>query len=113
MLSGDEYYEHKATGHKCRYHPGSALDRLASLNTPGNHNFRRISRIIKCLGDLGFEKYQLPFLLRLAEEIYVRGIRSLVSFTQKSKFTKPHLKQRYTRRSPKLSLRSRNIGKYF
>ena len=25
MLSGDEYYEHKATGHKCRFHPGSAL----------------------------------------------------------------------------------------
>jgi hypothetical protein len=49
MMSGDTYYEHKPTGHKCLYQPGSALDRLASLNTPGNHNFRRISRIIKCM----------------------------------------------------------------
>jgi len=71
MLSGDSYYEHEPSGHKCLYRPGSSLDRLASLNTPGNHNFRRISRILKCLGDLGFGRYQLPLLLRFAEEIYV------------------------------------------
>jgi len=70
MLEGRSFYRKKGSKRAQLHPPGSALARLESLNTPGNHNFRRISRILKCLGEMGYAHYQLPFLMRLAEEIY-------------------------------------------
>ena len=35
------------------------------------HNFLRITRILKCLGDVNLENYQIAWLKYLAEEIFV------------------------------------------
>ena len=35
------------------------------------HNFRRITRIIKCLGELGLDHLQTPFVMFLMEEVMV------------------------------------------
>eukprot|EP01126_Amoeba_proteus_P014015 TRINITY_DN16055_c0_g1_i1.p1 TRINITY_DN16055_c0_g1~~TRINITY_DN16055_c0_g1_i1.p1 ORF type:complete len:164 (+),score=18.23 TRINITY_DN16055_c0_g1_i1:330-821(+) len=35
-----------------------------------SHNFLRITRILKSLGELGFEHYKKPFLLHFIEEIW-------------------------------------------
>jgi len=35
------------------------------------HNFLRITRILKCLGELGFEHYKKPFLEHFIKEIWV------------------------------------------
>jgi len=40
------------------------------LNTH-SHNFLRITRILKCLGEFGLENYQKHFLLHFIEEIWV------------------------------------------
>jgi hypothetical protein len=37
------------------------------------HNYLRITRILKCLGECGFEHYKWPFLLHVLTEIYVNG----------------------------------------
>eukprot|EP01127_Copromyxa_protea_P019609 TRINITY_DN6408_c0_g1_i2.p1 TRINITY_DN6408_c0_g1~~TRINITY_DN6408_c0_g1_i2.p1 ORF type:complete len:182 (-),score=27.07 TRINITY_DN6408_c0_g1_i2:78-623(-) len=37
------------------------------------HNFMRITRILKSLGDLGFQHYQKPLIEFLIDEIYVHG----------------------------------------
>ena len=45
-------------------------ERYYNLNTSG-HNYLRITRILKCLGEMGFEHLKLPFLEFFAEEVYV------------------------------------------
>lgn len=37
------------------------------------HNYLRITRILKCLGEVGLEHYKLPFLLHVGTEILVHG----------------------------------------
>jgi|UniRef100_A0A7S4FI99 hypothetical protein len=34
------------------------------------HNYLRITRIMKCLGELGFEHYKKPFIMHILKEIY-------------------------------------------
>eukprot|EP00939_MAST-03C_sp_MAST-3C-sp1_P004335 g4335.t1 len=59
----------KATGElKLKAH--DADGRLRNLNTH-SHNYLRITRILKCLGEMGFEHYKVPFLKAMATEIYV------------------------------------------
>lgn len=72
MVSGKTYYEKETRDRivKKRHRPGSALDRLDELNSPGNHNFRRISRILKSMGEMGFAHWQYPLLVNFAREIY-------------------------------------------
>jgi len=41
-----------------------------NLNTH-HHNFLRITRILKCLGELGFEHYKKPFLEHFINEIWI------------------------------------------
>jgi len=38
------------------------------------HNFLRITRILKCLGELGFEHYKKPFLEHFIKEIWVNKV---------------------------------------
>lgn len=38
------------------------------------HNYLRISRIIICLGELGFQHYQYPFLEFLVYEVFANGV---------------------------------------
>jgi len=45
-------------------------ERYYNLNTSG-HNYLRITRILKCLGEMGFEHLKLPFLEFLVQEVYV------------------------------------------
>jgi hypothetical protein len=45
-------------------------ERYHNLNTH-SHNFLRITRILKCLGEFGLENYQKHFLLHFIEEIWV------------------------------------------
>eukprot|EP00771_Trimastix_marina_P002063 gnl/Trimastix_PCT/3173.p1 GENE.gnl/Trimastix_PCT/3173~~gnl/Trimastix_PCT/3173.p1 ORF type:complete len:290 (+),score=60.41 gnl/Trimastix_PCT/3173:36-905(+) len=47
-------------------------ERLAHLNR-SSHNYLRITRILKSLGELGMEDYKRPFLERLTEECLVHG----------------------------------------
>jgi hypothetical protein len=44
-------------------------ERYHNLNTH-SHNFLRITRILKCLGEFGLEHYQKHFLLHFIEEIW-------------------------------------------
>lgn len=44
--------------------------RFANLNTPFNHNFLRISRVLNCLNATGWKHYVRPFLKALYVEIY-------------------------------------------
>jgi len=37
------------------------------------HNYLRITRILKCLGEVGLEHYKLPFLLHVGTEILAHG----------------------------------------
>jgi hypothetical protein len=46
--------------------------RFAHLDA-ASHNFLRISRILKSIGDLSFERYKYPLLTRLSTEIYENG----------------------------------------
>jgi hypothetical protein len=46
--------------------------RYHNLNTSG-HNYLRITRILKCLGEMGFEHFKLPFLTHVYEEIILYG----------------------------------------
>ena len=36
-----------------------------------SHNWLRVTRILKSLGELGFEHYKLPFLVKIAHECFV------------------------------------------
>lgn len=61
----------KATGqlargdnYKSQYH---------NLNTC-SHNFLRITRILKCLGEFGYEHYKAPFLRHFIQEIWVNKL---------------------------------------
>ena len=47
-------------------------ERSSALNQ-NTHNFLRISRILKSIGELGLEGFKLPLLLFFANEIYVNG----------------------------------------
>jgi len=49
--------------------PDVAMERLQNLENHG-HNYMRITRILKCLGEMGFEHYKLPFLKALGAEVY-------------------------------------------
>ena len=46
-----------------------AMERLENLENHG-HNYMRITRVLKCLGEMGFEHYKLPFLKALGAEVY-------------------------------------------
>lgn len=37
------------------------------------HNYLRITRILKCLGEMGLERYKLPFLVHVGTEILVHS----------------------------------------
>jgi len=37
------------------------------------HNYLRITRILKCLGEMGMEKYQAPFLVHMLNEMFVNN----------------------------------------
>lgn len=54
-----------------RPNPRTWQSRFENLNTPGNHNFMRISRIINCLNNTGWEMYSKPFLAALYHEAFV------------------------------------------
>lgn len=43
--------------------------RYSNLNH-SSHNWLRVTRIMKSLGELGFEHYKLPFLLHVAHEVF-------------------------------------------
>ena len=45
-------------------------NRYSNLNMRG-HNFLRITRILKCLGEVGLEHFKLPWLKHLATEMFV------------------------------------------
>jgi len=47
--------------------PKNWKDRYHNLNT-SFHNYLRITRILKCLGELGYEHYKMPFLIHLCKE---------------------------------------------
>jgi hypothetical protein len=53
-------------------------DRYRNLNS-APHNFLRITRILKALGDLGFQRYQKPWLDFLITEIYEHGMQLFIS----------------------------------
>lgn len=44
--------------------------RYRNLETHG-HNFLRITRILKCLGELGLDHYQFPFMKHVYDEIFL------------------------------------------
>lgn len=48
----------------------NSAERLLFLNTKNNHNFNRITRILKCLLEFGHNKLMLPWLKFLAKLIY-------------------------------------------
>ncbi|XP_051945624.1 opioid growth factor receptor-like protein 1 [Xyrauchen texanus] len=48
-------------------------DRFQHLNE-SQHNYLRITRILKSLGELGFEKFKLPLVRLLLEEALVEGM---------------------------------------
>jgi len=54
-------------------------DQYWNLNTH-THNFLRITRILKCLGELGFEHYKKSFLEHFIKEIWIN--RELTSCAQ-------------------------------
>ena len=47
--------------------------RFANLNTPFNHNFMRISRVLNCLNATGWNHYVGPMLRALYVETYETG----------------------------------------
>ena len=60
----------RLTGRLERRKPAAvAMERLQNLENHG-HNYMRITRILKCLGEMGFEHYKLPFLKALGKEVY-------------------------------------------
>lgn len=48
------------------------VDRYKNLNT-SSHNYLRITRIMKCLGMMGFEHYKFQFLKFVVQEIFQHG----------------------------------------
>ena len=50
----------------------SFLPNYANLNKCG-HNYLRITRILKSLGEMGFEHYKKPFVMHVAREMYTHG----------------------------------------
>jgi len=50
-------------------------ERYAHLNN-SSHNERRITRIFKCLGELGFEHYKLPLLRHFLKEVVEGHLRN-------------------------------------
>ena len=51
-------------------------DRFCNLNH-SSHNYLRITRILKCLGEFGFEKYKSPFVkFCLREAIVERTLQN-------------------------------------
>ncbi|XP_077316445.1 opioid growth factor receptor-like isoform X2 [Lithobates pipiens] len=64
------HLENEKTGEVCR--AGNWEERYMNLNTH-THNNLRISRILKCLGDLGFERFQAPLVHFFLVETLCRG----------------------------------------
>lgn len=50
----------------------NAIPRFKNLSTH-SHNFLRITRILKCLGELGLEHFKAPFLCEVLRQIIVEG----------------------------------------
>ena len=46
-------------------------DRYHNLNT-SSHNYLRITRILKCLGEVGFEHFKMPWIEFFMDEVYVQ-----------------------------------------
>jgi len=44
-----------------------------------SHNWLRVTRILKCLGELGFEQYKRPFLEHLVREIHQKNLMRCMS----------------------------------
>jgi hypothetical protein len=49
--------------------------RLAHLNSH-SHNFLRITRILRCLGELGYERLQAPLVKQLITEAFINNTLS-------------------------------------
>jgi len=60
--------EDPTTG-KIARNPNNWKQRYANLNRSG-HNYLRITRILKCLGELGLEHYQAPLVEHCLKEIF-------------------------------------------
>lgn len=60
------------TGEIHRRPVGQFEGRYRNLNA-SSHNYLRITRILKCLGEFGFEHFKLPFLLFVLSEITLHG----------------------------------------
>ena len=59
-------------------------DRFRNLNY-SSHNYLRITRILKCLGEFGFEHYKAPLIRRLlieaiTEKTLINALNSCVSY---------------------------------
>eukprot|EP00754_Rhynchopus_humris_P051262 Rhum_TRINITY_DN9440_c0_g1::Rhum_TRINITY_DN9440_c0_g1_i1::g.33530::m.33530 len=48
------------------------VEQYANLNC-SSHNYLRITRILKCLGECGLERYKKPFVLHVIREMYTNG----------------------------------------
>lgn len=48
-------------------------NRYNELNEKWNHNFLRITRMLKCLGELGYEHLKYPFVEFVLKEIFENG----------------------------------------
>eukprot|EP01064_Diplonema_japonicum_P008435 TRINITY_DN1587_c1_g2_i1.p1 TRINITY_DN1587_c1_g2~~TRINITY_DN1587_c1_g2_i1.p1 ORF type:complete len:299 (+),score=71.44 TRINITY_DN1587_c1_g2_i1:58-897(+) len=58
----------RKTGEVCK--SDGYAERYYNLSTSG-HNFLRITRILKCLGEVGLESYKLPWLKHFYREVLV------------------------------------------
>jgi len=63
--------KNRETGEIAR-NPDNWEDRYDNLNTSG-HNYLRITRIMKCLGEFGFEHYKRPWCEFFLNEIFVNN----------------------------------------
>eukprot|EP01063_Lacrimia_lanifica_P021996 TRINITY_DN29704_c0_g1_i1.p2 TRINITY_DN29704_c0_g1~~TRINITY_DN29704_c0_g1_i1.p2 ORF type:complete len:250 (+),score=87.53 TRINITY_DN29704_c0_g1_i1:124-873(+) len=61
-----------ATGAVARKDGEDFLAGYANLNS-SMHNYLRITRILKALGEVGLEHYKLPFMLHVLDEIFAEG----------------------------------------
>jgi len=62
----------RKTGELAR-NPTNYQAQYRNLNTC-SHNYLRITRILKCLGEFGFEHYKAPFLRHFIQEIWVNRL---------------------------------------
>ncbi|CAF3448903.1 unnamed protein product [Rotaria sp. Silwood1] len=62
----------KKTGEIDRLSGDSYKSRFHNLNT-SSHNYLRITRILKCLGEFGYEYLKFPFLEQILREIIIEN----------------------------------------